>query len=697
MYRPLILCILIFASHILSSQAGQSKKELLELLKTSPADTTLLDAYNDLTWPVYSYDNPDSSIYFGEKAIELATRIKDIKRLSIAHRRIGITYINKGDIFKAINHQHESYELSKKINYRRGMQLALNNIGVAYFNNEVLGKALPYFLRSLKLAEEAKDYSAAAANLYINCGMIYIRTGDNKRAIEYFLKAKHLGNEIQDDNSIIVSDCNLSTYYRNINRLDSARWYLEDAKKYLSDNAPTTTKFMYYLDEGLVFSFSGEHDKALQSFLDTQPYATVVSDQITLLINIAEENHKLNRIDKALKYYKDAFELSKKNRLYDNLEYISESMARVYESMNDNKKQILMLKQHVAFKDSNARVSKVQQIFRQQLEFDYERKQVADSIRFEQKEHLKNVELEMAAAKLNKAKVIRIMLVVILVIIVLFSIFIFNRFMITNKQNKIIEHQKQLVEHKNREIVDSINYAKRLQTAILPQLKDIKKELDLDILYLPKDIIGGDFYFFEKRGDHTFFAICDCTGHGIPGAIMSVVCHQALEKSIKEFHLKEPALILSKTRELVIESLNATHQNIKDGMDCSLIVIDHKNKSIQWAGANNHIWRLNNGVFDEIKADKQPVAFYENSQDFTNRVVNTDSGSFIYLFTDGYGDQFGGPKGKKYKNKALKEFLISVSDHSVSKQVEFLHQNFFGWKGELDQVDDVTIAIIRIA
>ena len=205
----------------------------------------------------------------------------------------------------------------------------------------------------------------------------------------------------------------------------------------------------------------------------------------------------------------------------------------------------------------------------------------------------------------------------------------------------------------------------------------------------------GIFYFFEKYNGHAFFAVCDCTGHGIPGALMSVVCHHALQKAIKEYGLTDPGLILTKTRQIVIESLNAEDQNIKDGMDCSLIVINDLTKKIQWAGANNHVWIFNNNELIEIKADKQPVAFYENSKEFKTHELDIKPDSFVYLFTDGYGDQFGGIKGKKFKNKSLKEFLISVSHQALEKQVELLHQNFISWKNELDQVDDVAVTVIR--
>lgn len=694
MYQRLVLFLFTLFSFSLKAQDGYSKSQIFTLLKTNPADTILIDAYNELAWPIYSYDTPDSSIYFAQKAIALAGKINDIKRLSIAHRRLGITYINIGEIKSAIEHQEESYLLSEKINFKRGMQLALNNIGVAYLNNELLNKALPYFLKSLQIAEETNNLTSAG-NLYFNCAQVYRSIGNIRKSNFYLYKAKKLAQSQQDSNLLIISNTNLSTNFRNLKLLDSARYYSEQAKRFINTESSTNSKFNYNLNEALLLSQAGQHKAALELFLTTLSLATVTNDQITVLINIADEYNFLKDSEKALNYFKQAYEISYREKTYNNLAYLSFAIAKIYEQRKDYPKFADMIDKHLDFKDSNDKYIKVHQIQQQQLEFDYERKKVADSLRFETKEKLKNSELEIAAAKLTQEKYFRVMLFGILAVIIVFAIFILNRFILTKRQKQIIERQKQIVELKNQEILDSINYARRLQAAILPQLNDIKKELNLDILYMPKDIIGGDFYFFEKYNGHTFFAVCDCTGHGIPGALMSVVCHQALRKSITEFGLTEPGPILTKTRQIVIESLNATQQNIKDGMDCSLIVIHDQTKKVSWAGANNHVWIFNHKELTEVKADKQPVAFYENSKEFQTHELDLEAGSFVCLFTDGYGDQFGGLKGKKYKNKSLKEFLISVADLTVEKQIESLQKNFINWKKELDQVDDVAVTVIR--
>ena len=695
MPRLLILLLFLASGPLLYSQKGENKAELFRLLATSTSDTILIDTYNELVWPVYSYTQPDSSIFFAEKAIVLAKKIKDFKRLSVTFRRLGITYINTGDIKKALSNQEESYRLSDSIGFKKGMQLALNNMGVAYLNNELYNKALGYFLRSLSIAESIHD-STSVSPLYSNCAMIYRRINNFPKARNYFLKAKEFAALQHDSDALATVYFNLSATHRNMQALDSAMYYASTGKSFLSKRASESILYSYYLNEGLLNSYRNMPDKALEAFETSKPYITNPHDKVTVLINIGDESRKLGDSQKTIQAYMEAYQVSEKNQMYNNLQYLSQVIGGYYKSKKDYGNYSLWLEKHLAFRDSNDKYTRVQQILQQQLEFDYERKQIADSLKFEQKEKLKNAELRVAAEKLTKERSFKLMLVAVLIIIVVFSVFISNRFVITRRQKKIIEEQKKIVEFKNREIVDSINYARRLQSAILPQVTAIEQVLDFGLVYLPKDIIGGDFYFFEKHEEFVFIAVCDCTGHGIPGALMSVVCHQALRKCIAELDYTEPDRILNKSREMIIDSLNAASQNIQDGMDCSLLVINSHTKQIRWSGANNPLWMIQDGVFTEIKPDKQPVALYEKAGPFTVHQKELRGDTLLYLFTDGYADQFGGAGGKKFKLKNLKSFIIEHSTSPVKVQARLLEEHFQQWKGNEEQVDDVSIAIIRL-
>ena len=273
---------------------------------------------------------------------------------------------------------------------------------------------------------------------------------------------------------------------------------------------------------------------------------------------------------------------------------------------------------------------------------------------------------------------------------------------ITAQKNEV-ENQKHLVEEKQKEIVDSITYAKRLQEAILPAQEMVNKHLPENfILYTPKDLVAGDFYWMEviNEGDKeiTFIAAADSTGHGVPGAMVSVVCSNALNRAVLEFKLIQTGQILDKTRELVLETFSKSTTDVKDGMDISLLAVIRKNNEIveiNWSGANNPLWFIENNEVKEVKANKQPIGKTDNPTPFTTHSIPYVKGTSFYLFTDGYADQFGGPKGKKFKYKQLEELLLELSTKEMSVQKETLNSKFEEWKSGIEQVDDVCVIGIK--
>ncbi|MDF2436945.1 MAG: hypothetical protein K0Q95_1321 [Bacteroidota bacterium] len=211
--------------------------------------------------------------------------------------------------------------------------------------------------------------------------------------------------------------------------------------------------------------------------------------------------------------------------------------------------------------------------------------------------------------------------------------------------------EKALVEvnRQKSEITDSIHYAKRIQCAILPHERVLKENLrNLFILYKPKDIVAGDFYWTERVDETVFFAVADCTGHGVPGAMVSVVCHNALNSAIKEFKLRQPAEILNKVRELVIETFEKSDENVMDGMDIALCSFEKKEMKLEYSGAYIPLYIIRNGKLLMTKADKQPIGVHLESKSFTNHTINIHQNDSLYILSDGFADQFGGDRGKKF-------------------------------------------------
>ena len=260
------------------------------------------------------------------------------------------------------------------------------------------------------------------------------------------------------------------------------------------------------------------------------------------------------------------------------------------------------------------------------------------------------------------------------------------------------------IEARHKEITDSIVYAQRLQTAILPQNKLISSFLnEWFILFKPKDIVSGDFYWFEEKNDRIIFAAADSTGHGVPGAMVSVICNSGLNRSLKEFNLEDPGEILTKTREIVIEAFEKSHDEVKDGMDIALVSMSKEynsdgSRDLNFAGAHNPLWilRKETGKIEEIKSDRQPVGKYYKTVDFNTHSVKLQKGDIIYIFSDGYDSQFGGEKGKKFKSLNMKNLICSIKDKTMTEQKEIMNNRFEEWRGNLEQVDDVVVFGIKV-
>lgn len=317
-------------------------------------------------------------------------------------------------------------------------------------------------------------------------------------------------------------------------------------------------------------------------------------------------------------------------------------------------------------------------------------------------------QLSSTALLLDNQKSINYIILVVLLIIGSLGFLSFRSYRKQKAQATIILEQKQVaeiqrdeiqnqhyqLEEKTKEITDSINYAKRIQEAILPPIKLVKNYLaESFIFYQPKDIVAGDFYWMETTDDLVIFAAADCTGHGVPGALVSVVCSNALNQALKEFGQTQPAAILDKTLDIVIERFEKSEKEVKDGMDIALCAYNSKTMELQFAGAQNALWIIKNGAEEliEIKGDKQPIGKYAEKKPFTNHTLQLEKGDLIYMTSDGYVDQFGGDKGKKYKSVNFKKLLLSIKVKPVDEQLTIIMQNFDQWKGDLEQLDDVCV------
>ena len=361
-----------------------------------------------------------------------------------------------------------------------------------------------------------------------------------------------------------------------------------------------------------------------------------------------------------------------------------------------------MYELHIVTRDSLKSEENQKAVIQQEFKYKYEKEQSLADAKHNELMHIKSEQIKTQNEKIEKERAIKYSLTIGMLIVITSIFVIFKNLRKTIKQKGVIEQQKAQVElahdeleEKNQEIIDSIIYAKRIQSAILPPMKVVKEYLkESFILYKPKDVVAGDFYWMEQKNGKVLFAAADCTGHGVPGAMVSVVCNNGLNRSVREHGLTIPGEILDKTREIVVQEFKKSEEDVKDGMDIALCSIE--GMKLQYAGAYNPLWIIRNGEIIETKANKQPIGQFDHPEPYTTHSFNLEKGDAIYIFSDGYVDQFGGEKEKKFKAKAFKKLLLSLQDKSMEEQKIVIDETFETWKGNLEQIDDVCVIGVRI-
>lgn len=291
--------------------------------------------------------------------------------------------------------------------------------------------------------------------------------------------------------------------------------------------------------------------------------------------------------------------------------------------------------------------------------------------------------------------------VVMLIIVVIMALFVIMYALkvlkAEDKQKALLQEQKLIIERKNLNINASINYALKIQSSLLPSEGSFSSLFeDFFILYKPKDIVSGDFYWMEQIGDDVFFAVADCTGHGVPGAMVSVICSNALNRVVKEMQKRNTGEILDHVTDVVTEHFSKGDERMRDGMDIAFCRINLKTMILEYSGANNPVYVVSNNKFQSLPSSRQPIGEYPNRKSFDSIELQLKSGDQVYLFSDGYADQFGGPAGKKFRTQTFRELIKTAANLPMNEQRILLEKSFNDWRDDLDQVDDVCVLGIRV-
>jgi serine phosphatase RsbU (regulator of sigma subunit) len=325
----------------------------------------------------------------------------------------------------------------------------------------------------------------------------------------------------------------------------------------------------------------------------------------------------------------------------------------------------------------------------------------------EQELQIQKAENQKKEAELKRKNIVLISFIGFIVVVLVFSVLLYKQFaakkkanILLQEQNEEIKNQRDKIFNQNKEITDSIEYASKIQSAILPPKDIISEKLpEHFILYKPRDIVSGDFYWLYPKNNKIYLCAADCTGHGVPGAFMSMLGIALLNEIISKSEVNTADKILNFLRDYVVRSLHQTGEagETQDGMDIAFCVIEPDKKQLQFAGAFNPLFLIRNGELYETKGDKMPIGVHlRQNEPFTNHIIPIKKNDKIYLFSDGYTDQFGGPKRKKFLMKRFRELLVEINQYSMEDQKIRIDKEFNDWKGDYEQIDDILVFGIKI-
>lgn len=668
------------------------------------ADTTRLDALDEIAW-LYLYTNPDTAYTIAKLESEISLKKNYLESHARSYSVMGHTFVVSGKYDEAVSCYQKAIAIFKKIKSNHGLARSYNSMGIVYFDQGKFRKSLEEYNKSLRAFEKMND-TPAIATMLNNIGLVYFNLNDHNSAEKYFKKAFDLRIRSNHKNGIYSVMSNMASVY--LARNDTAKAiknYKECLEICIEQKNDIGIADILGNLAGVHIEMK-EYDHAMKyiqrsfAIREKLEYKSGMSNS---LINMATIHYETGNIKAARETGEKAMKLARELDDPRELRGASKVLYMVYKKLNMNLEALLMHESYISTRDSLEAKSNKDVAMRQMYDYEYEKQRAVNKAQYN--ESLKKQQA-VADEEEKRQRIIIWSVSVGLLLVILFSIFLFSRFRVIRKQKELIavqkaeaDLQKELVEEKNKEILDSIQYAKRLQTAILPPENMVKEWVQQSfILFKPKDIVSGDFYWFEKHNGLLYVAAVDCTGHGVPGAMVSVVGHNGLNRALKEFNLKKPADILNKLRQLVEETFSKSEQEVKDGMDVALCCIDLQNRTIEFAGAHNPIWIYNytSGELTEINGDKQPVGKYQYEKPFTNHEYKLEKNDSIYLFTDGYADQFGGDSGKKYKSSSFKTLIKKIGSQTLDEQKTILNHTFETWRGTHEQLDDVCVIGIRV-
>ena len=733
-YLPFIVTLLII-NYSLFAQSPEVDS-LITVINTQRKTTSKVDNLNDLCWKLK--DDFKKSKEYGMQALDLAKELEYKEGKALAYKNLGGIHYHQSKYAFAYNYYNESHKLYKELDDKDGIAKVVSNLGSIFHQQGEYAKAIEYFYQSLEIKIEQND-KVGIAKQYNRIGVVYFQQGEKnyESALEYFEKALKIFKELDDKIGIASSYYRLASIYTSYTepKNDEA---LEYALKFLELSQEIDNKKLIAEANQIIGNIYLKQEKNEKAFINMNKSLELWDElgdlygKAYIYFEIASYYNGIKDYKNAMEYLFKALDIVNQINAPEIEQAIYNQLYMIYNSTNKYKDALYYIKEYYTLRDTLKNEEMTSAITRASVKNEF------NSQLKEQKLIQEKMELEHKA-KEKRAKILMFAFLFGFVFMFGFATYIFMSLRNKRRANKLLEKQNIEINQQHKEILyqrdeilASITYAKRIQQAVLPSKEYANKILNKHFIFFkPRDIVSGDFFWIKQIRNFTIVATADCTGHGVPGAFMSMLGTSFLNETVTSRKLDNPADILQRLRKKIKKSLGQTGADSapKDGMDLALYIINTEKKILQFAGAYNPLYiirealtienkkelqkkkkvkilnkkEFQNQTLIELKADRQPIGIYLKEKDFTTTTFQLKDGDKLYTFSDGFVDQFGGEKGGKFKSKQFKNLLLSMYEKTMPEQKIILENTFNNWishtkksGGTYDQIDDIIIIGIEI-
>ena len=637
-----------------------------------------------------------------EQSLEIRQDINDLEGVASSLNNLGLVYKNQGDLDRALAYYQNAFKIFQQVGDKVGLANALNNIGIIHRGNGNRERALENFLSALSLFQELGN-KVGEANTLNNIGNIYYQQEKFEQALDFYQNSLGISEALGDKNSMAGKYSNIGGVYLVLGDKEKALSSTEKALSLQKNIGDDKGQVSTLNNLGAYYKEDGDNDKALSYFLEAEKVQKRIGDHsysTITLTSIGEIYTDKKQPKIGLSYLTRALREAKRFGSTEDQINVFEKLSETYADAGDFKQSYDYQQLAKSVRDSLDRVVGSRQLAEMQVKFETEQKQ--------REIELLGKEKEVQELRLTKQTAVRNMIIAFTILALLLLVLIYSRYRSKKKaneelgrKNEEIELQKKTVEEKNSEITSSIQYAKRIQDAIMPSMEEIRAALpESFVFYRPKEIVSGDFYWFSKQGNTSFVAAVDCTGHGVPGAFMSMIGNDHLNQIVNVEKRTQPDEVLNRLHREIQATLKQKHgvTDNHDGMDIAFCAINHDENKLYFASANRYLYLIRNAELSETKGDHFNIGgiMHEDVRHYELHEFDLEKGDTFYVFSDGVSDQFGGENSKKFGYKRLKDLLMEIHQKPMDEQKDIFEKTMLSWMGTNNQIDDFLLIGIRV-